>query len=170
MSVERREQRSGSMQQGGPMGRGGWGALGRPVEKPKNFKGTALRLLGYFLPQKYRLIIVLVTAIIGTAFNILGPKILGLATTKLFDCLIARFTALQHHLPSPGIDFGHIGTVLLSMPGVYIISAIFLYIQQYVMAGVAQRTMYRMRREVDEKLSRLPLKYFDSRTKGAIIR
>src|SRR5438132_5986369 len=168
MSVERREQRPGGMQ-GGPMGRGGWGALGMPVQKPKNFKGTALRLLGYFLPQKYRLIIVLVTAIIGTAFNILGPKILGLATTKLFDGLVARFTALQHHLPAPGIDFGYIGRILLILLGLYIISAIFLYIQQYVMAGVAQRTMYRMRREVDEKLSRLPLKYFDSRTHGEIM-
>src|SRR5437588_443433 len=139
MSVERREQRPGGMQ-GGPMGRGGWGALGMPVQKPKNFKGTALRLLGYFLPQKYLLIIVLVTSIIGTAFNILGPKILGLATTKLFDGLIARFTALQHHLPAPGIDFGYIGRVLLILLGLYIISAIFLYIQQYVMAGVAKRS------------------------------
>ena len=168
MSVERREQRSDGSQ-GGPMGRGGWGALGRPVEKPKDFKGTALRLLGYFLPQKYRLIIVLVTSIIGTAFNIVGPKILGLATTKLFNGLIAKFTALQHHLPAPGIDFGYIGRILLILLGLYIISAIFLYIQQYVMAGVAQRTMYRMRREVDEKLSRLPLKYFDSRTHGEIM-
>src|SRR5437588_10113241 len=143
MSAERREQRSrdqGGMQ-GGPVGRGGWGAMGRPVEKAKDFKGTALRLLGYFRPQKYRLIIVLVTAIIGTTFNIVGPKILGLATTKLFDGLIAKFTALQHHLPAPGVDFGYIGMVLLILLGLYIISAIFLYIQQYVMAGVAQRTM-----------------------------
>jgi ATP-binding cassette, subfamily B, multidrug efflux pump len=165
MSVERREERTGGTQ-GGSMGRGGWGAMGRPVEKAKDFKGTALRLLGYFRPQKYRLIIVLVTAIIGTTFNIVGPKILGLATTKLFDGLIAKFTALQHHLPAPGVDFGYIGMVLLILLGLYIISAIFLYIQQYVMAGVAQRMMYRLRREVDEKLSRLPLKYFDSRTHG----
>lgn len=169
MSVERREQRAGDMQ-GGSMGRGGgWGALGRPVQKPKDFKGTALRLLGYFRPQKYRLVIVFITAIIGTVFNIVGPKILGLATTKLFDGLIAKYTALQRHLPAPGIDFGYIGTVLLILLGLYIISAIFLYIQQYVMAGVAQRTMYRLRREVDEKLSRLPLKYFDSRTHGEIM-
>src|SRR5438309_4291487 len=169
MSVEHREQRSGGMQQGGPMGRGGWGALGMPVQKPKNFKGTATRLLGYFLPQKYLLMIVLGTAILGTTFNILGPKILGLATTKLFDGLIARFTALQHHLPAPGIDFGYIGRILLILLGLYIISAIFLYIQQYVMAGVAQRTMYKLRKEVDEKISRLPLKYFDSRTHGEIM-
>ena len=157
------------MQQGrGPMG-GGWGAMGRPVEKPKDFKGTALRLLGYFLPQKFLLMIVLGTAIIGTVFNIIGPKILGLATTKLFDGLIAKFVAIQHHLPAPGIDFGYIATILQILLGLYIVSSIFIYIQQYTMAGVAQRTMYKLRREVDEKLSRLPLKYFDSRTHGEIM-
>ena len=83
MSVERRKQRTGGMEPG-PMGRGGWGAMSRPVEKAKDFQGTLKRLLGYFLPQKYRLLIVLATAIVGTVFNIVGPKILGLATTKLF--------------------------------------------------------------------------------------
>src|SRR5947209_7546307 len=168
MSVERREQRQAS-QQGGPMGRGGWGAMGMPVQKAKDFQGTARRLLGYFLPQKYRLMIVLGTAIIGTMFNIVGPKILGLATTRLFEGIIAKYQAFQHHMPPPSVDFGYIGTVLLILLGLYIISAIFLYIQQYVMAGVAQRTMYQLRREVDEKLSRLPLKYFDSRTHGEIM-
>ena len=167
MSMERRTQ---MQQQRGPMGGGGgWGAMGRPVEKAKDFRGTALRLLGYFLPQKFLLLIVLGTAIIGTAFNIIGPKILGLATTKLFEGLIAKFVAIQHHLPAPGIDFHYIATVLLILLGLYIISAIFIYIQQYIMAGVAQRTMYRLRKEVDEKLSRLPLKYFDSRTHGEIM-
>jgi ATP-binding cassette subfamily B protein len=147
------------------MGRGGWGAMGRPVEKAKDFRGTLKRLLGYFLPQKFLLMIVLVTAIIGTAFNIVGPKILGLATTKLFEGILAKF----EHVPGAKVDFGYIATVLLILLGLYIISAIFLYIQQYVMAGVAQRTMYQLRKEVDEKLSRLPLKYFDSRTHGEIM-
>lgn len=170
MSEERREQRPAAPQQGpGPMGRGGWGAMGRPVEKAKNFRGTLRRLLGYFLPQKFLLMVVLGTAIIGTVFNIVGPKILGLATTKLFDGLLAKYQAMLRHLPAPGIDFGYIATVLLILLGLYIISSIFIYIQQYVMAGVAQRTMYRIRREVDEKLSRLPLKYFDSRTHGEIM-
>ncbi|HEX6482605.1 MAG TPA: ABC transporter ATP-binding protein [Ktedonobacteraceae bacterium] len=170
MSEERREQRPAPTQQRGPMGGGGgWGAMGRPVEKPKDFKRTALRLLGYFLPQKFLLMIVLGTAIIGTAFNIIGPKILGLATTRLFDGLIAKFVAIQHHLPAPSIDFHYIATVLLVLLGLYIVSSIFVYIQQYIMAGVAQRTMYRLRKEVDEKLSRLPLKYFDSRTHGEIM-
>src|SRR5438874_8318563 len=168
MSVERRAQQPGGMA-GGPMGRGPMGALGRPVEKPKDFKGTLKRFLVYFVPQKYRLLVVLGAAILGTTFNIVGPKILGLATTKLFDGLIAKYVAFQHHLPAPGIDFGYIRMILLILLGLYIISAIFMYIQQYIMAGVAQRTMYRLRREVDEKLSRLPLKYFDSRTHGEIM-
>src|SRR5215472_8723714 len=152
MSVERR-----GPQPGGMMGRGGggWGAMGRPGEKPKDFSKTAKRLLGYFLPQKFLLLVVLVTAIIGTAFNIIGPKILGLSTTKLFDGLIADYKAYLRHLPGPGVDFGYIGRVL--------------YIQQYVMAGVSQRAVYTMRRQVEEKLNRMPLRYFDSRTHGEIM-
>ena len=167
MSEERREQRPAPMQQGrGPMGGGGaWGAMGRPVEKPKDFKRTALRLLGYFLPQKFLLMIVLGTAIIGTAFNIIGPKILGLAITKLTEGVVAKL----RHVPGASVDFNYIGMVLLILLGLYIISSVFIYIQQYVMAGVAQRTMYRLRKEVDEKISRLPLKYFDSRTHGEIM-
>ena len=168
MSVERRAQQPGGMA-GGPMGRGGWGAMGRPVEKPKDFKGTLKRFLVYFVPQKYRLLVVLGAAILGTTFNIVGPKILGLATTRLFEGLIAKYQAFQRHQPAPGIDFKYIATVLLILLGLYIISAIFMYVQQYVMAGVAQRMVYRLRREVDEKLSRLPLKFFDSRTRGEIL-
>src|SRR5215472_3733324 len=156
MSVERR-----GPQPGGMMGRGGggWGAMGRPGEKPKDFSKTAKRLLGYFLPQKFLLLVVLVTAIIGTAFNIIGPKILGLATTKLFDGLIADYKAYLRHLPGPGVDFGYIGRVLLILLGLYLISSIFMYIQQFVMAGVSQRAVYTMRGQVEEKLNRLPLRY-----------
>ena len=168
MSVERRAQQPGGMA-GGPMGRGPMGALGRPVEKPKDFKGTLKRFLVYFVPQKYRLLVVFGAAILGTTFNIVGPKILGLATTKLFDGLLAKYRAFQLHQPAPGIDFKYIATVLLILLGLYIISAIFMYVQQYVMAGVAQRMVYRLRREVDEKLSRLPLKFFDARPRGEIL-
>src|SRR5437016_9312661 len=129
MSVERRTQQPGGMA-GGPMGRGPMGALGRPVEKPKDFKGTLKRFLVYFIPQKYRLLIVLGAAILGTVFNIVGPKILGLATTKLFEGLIAKFRGV----PGAGVDFNYIATVLLILLGLYIISAVFIYIQQYVMA------------------------------------
>jgi ATP-binding cassette, subfamily B, multidrug efflux pump len=168
-------QRGGQQQRGaiGGPGGGAWGAMGRPVEKPKNFKATALRLARYFLPQKYLLMVVFVAAILGTVFNIVGPKILGLAITKLADGFIAkvRFQFLPHPpgAVAPGIDFGYIGHILLILLGLYIVSALFMYLQQFIMAGVAQKTMYQIRKEVDEKLSRLPLKYFDSRTHGEIM-
>ncbi len=162
MSIDRSGQRPVAGPPMGPMGRG---AMGMPVQKAKDFRGTLRRFVGYFLPQKYRLIAVLVTAVIGTAFNIVGPKILGLATTKLFDGLVARYRGV----PGAKIDFGYIGEVLLILAGLYVISAIFTYIQQYIMAGVAQRTVYRLREEVEAKLSRLPLKFFDSRTHGEIL-
>src|SRR5947208_8071072 len=168
MSVERRAQQPGGMA-GGPMGRGPMGAMGRPVEKPKDFKGTLKWFLVYFVPQKYRLLVVFGAAILGTTFTIVGPTILGLATTKLCDGLIAKYQPFQRHQPAPGIDFKYIATVLLILLGLYIISAIFMYVQQYVMAGVAQRMVYRLRREVDEKLSRLTLKFFDSHPRGEIL-
>ncbi len=167
MSIDRRAQQQ--QRPGGPMGGGGWGAMGRPVEKPKNFKETAMRLLGYFMPQKILLTVVLVTAILGTVFNIVGPKILGLATTRLADGLLAKYQAILRHQPVPSIDFTYISHVLLILLGLYVISAIFIYIQQYVMAGVAQRVMYQLRKEIDAKLSRLPLRYFDSHTHGEIM-
>ncbi|EFH82598.1 ABC transporter ATP-binding protein [Ktedonobacter racemifer] len=165
MSQARNGQRPG----GGPMGGGPMGAMGRPVEKPKDFRKTFNRLLGYFAPYKIRLSIILIAAIIGTVFNIVGPKIMGLATTKLFDGLIAKYQAFLRHQPAPGIDFTYIAQILLLLLGLYVISAIFTYIQQYIMATVAQRTVYRLRREIEEKLSRLPLKFFDGRTHGEIL-
>jgi len=165
---------------------GGGRAMGRPVEKAKDFKGTLRRLLRYFLPEKYLMFIIVNTAILGTVFNIVGPKILGLATTRLFNNLIASFIVQAKNIavkkallqnpslllslsPVPGIEFGYIGRIMLILLVLYIVSAIFTYVQQYLMAGVAQRTIYKMRKEVDEKLSRLPLKYFDGRTHGEIL-
>ena len=124
MSVDRNVQRPGGPAAAGPMGRGpmggAWGAMGRPVEKAKDFKGTVTRFFAYFKPQKYRLIVVLVTAILSTVFMIVGPKILGMATTKLFEDLQAGFVALYTHRHNPGIDFTYIGTVLLILLGLYI--------------------------------------------------
>jgi ATP-binding cassette subfamily B multidrug efflux pump len=160
--VQRTEQRQQQQRGMGPWGRGG---MGMPVEKAKDFKGTFRRLVGYFMPQKYALLAVLVTAILGTTFNIVGPKILGLATTKLFEGVVLKLRGV----PGASIDFGYIARVLLILGGLYIISAIFMYIQQYIMAGVAQKMVYVLRRQVEEKLSRLPLKYFDSHTHGEIL-
>lgn len=158
-STARRQQQGPMMF--GPRG----GGFGMPVQKAKDFRGTLFRLLRYFGPQKYFLIAVLVAAILSTIFNIVGPKILGLAITKLFDGFVQKI----QHVPGATIDFAYIDRILLILAGLYLISSIFGYIQQFIMAGVAQKTVYQMRRQVDEKLAHLPLRYYDSRTHGEIL-
>jgi ATP-binding cassette subfamily B multidrug efflux pump len=157
---------------GGPRPGGGPGFLGGmrgPVEKPKDFMGTAKRLLRYFIPQKTQVTIVVMFAVLGTVFSIVGPKLLGRVTTKLFDGLIGKYGAYFLHKPMPSMDFAYIGKIILVVIGLYLLSALFNYIQQYQMAGVSQKIVFDMRRDVDEKLSRLPLKFFDSRTHGEIM-
>ncbi len=149
---------------GGPMG-----SLGKPVEKAKNFKGTLQRLLNYLKPQRTKFIIVFIFATLSTVFSILGPKIMGKAITKVAEGFGAKMLALQMHKPVPQLDFSYIGQIVLILLGLYLISAVFSYLQQYIMAGVAQRTVYNMRKEVYDKLSRLPLQFFDSRTHGEIL-
>ena len=149
---------------GGPMG-----SIGRPVEKAKNFKGTLFRLLRYLKPQRIKFITVFVFAILSTIFSIVGPKIMGKAITKIAEGFGAKMMAMKMHQPAPKMDFTYIGQIVLILLGLYLISAAFSYLQQYIMAGVAQKTVYNMRKEVDEKLSRLPLKFFDARTHGEIL-
>ncbi len=157
-------------QRPGPIGGGGaWGAMGRPPEKAKNFRGTLIRLLGYLRPHRLQLGAVFVFAIISTVFNIVGPKIMGQATTKIFEGMLAKFNAARMHRPIPKLDFGYIENIVLILIGLYVISAFFSYLQQFVMAGVAQKTVYDLRKEVDRKLALLPLKFFDARTHGEIL-
>ena len=162
MSEERRGMRPGGQGGMGWMGRGG---MGMPVQKAKNFRGTLIRLLGYFKPHTFLLLAVLVAAVISTIFNIVGPKILGSATTALFEGMALK----SEGVPGAGVDFAYIGRTLLLLSGLYIVSAVFNYIQQYLMVGVAQKTVYTMRRQVEEKFERLPLKFYDSRTHGEIL-
>lgn len=149
---------------GGPGG-GPMGGMMRPGEKAKDFKGTSRRLLRYFKPRQTQLIVVLVTAILSTVFAIVSPKITGHAITKLFEGAMAKFKGA----PNASIDFDYILHKIWILIGLYIISAAFAYIQQYVMAGVAQKTVFDMREDVNAKLNRLPLKYFDSRTHGEVL-
>ncbi|MDR7001723.1 ABC transporter ATP-binding protein [Neobacillus niacini] len=155
-----------SQKHGGPVG-GGFGFRGgmMPVQKAKDFKGTLKRLISYLKPHKIQLLAMLITAIISTIFSIVSPKIMGKATTRLFEGLMMKFRGV----PGAKIDFDYIGNIILLLIGLYILSAIFAYIQQYIMAGVAQKTVYHLRKEVEEKLNRLPLKYFDARTHGEIL-
>ncbi len=147
----------------GPMGGGPMSSFGMPVQKPKDFMGTLKRFMGYLKPYTIALVLVFAAAIISTIFNILSPKILGQATTDLFTGLLSRAKG------GPGVNFTDILHILIILAILYVISAAFNYIQQYIMSGVAQKTVYDMRKEVDEKLTRLPLKFYDSRTHGEIL-
>jgi ATP-binding cassette subfamily B protein len=146
-------------------GRGPMGGFGMPVQKAKDFKGTLRRLTGYLEPHRAALIIVIVAGIVATLFSVIGPKMLGMATTKIFEGYLARAPGR----PNARIDFGYVGGILWTLLGLYVVSATFLYLQQYLMSGVAQKTVYALRRDVEAKFSRLPLKFFDSKTHGEIL-
>jgi len=136
-----------------------------PVEKPKDFKGTLRRLLGYLRPHRWRLAVVVLMAILSTVFSILSPKVLGMATTKLYEGMVAKYQGV----PGAGVDFAYLTRILILLAGLYVISAGFGYAQQFIMASVAQRTVFDLRNDVNEKLARLPLRFFDSRTHGEIL-
>ncbi|HPG86898.1 MAG TPA: ABC transporter ATP-binding protein, partial [Spirochaetales bacterium] len=146
----------------GPGGRGpgghGPGGFGMPGEKAKDFKGTTRRLVSYLRPHLPAILFALVMAVLSTVFSIAGPKILGQAITLLFEG-VAR----------SAVDFRGIGRILALLLGLYLVSAGFNYLTQYSMAGVSQKTVYSFRKGIDEKLARLPLRYFDGRTHGEIL-
>ena len=134
-------------------------------EKAKNFKGTMKELLKYLKPYRVLIILVVMFAIGSAAFSIVGPKILGKATTKIFEGLMGKVTGAA----SSGMDFEYIGNLLLLLLGLYLISAGFSFIQGYVMSGVSQKVSYKMRKEISEKINRMPLNYFDTRTHGEVL-
>ena len=139
---------------GGPMGTG---------EKAKDFKGTMKKMLSYMGKYKIALIFVIICAVAGTIFMIVGPKILGTATTELFNGLMNKIGG------SGGIDFGRIGEILLFLLGLYIVSALFTFIQGMLMTGITQKITYRMRREISEKINRLPMNFFDKKQTGEVL-
>lgn len=144
---------------------GGRFGMMMPGQKAKDFKGTLKRLLIYLKPYKLRLLTVLFAAIVSVVFSIVSPKIMGKATTKLFEGMVLKLKGV----PRAQIDFDYIGKIIIWLIVLYVISSLFSFIQQYVMAGVAQKTVYQLRKDVYEKLSRLPLKYFDERQHGEIL-
>lgn len=159
MSNGKRPQgRPGGGHPGGPPG------MSMPGEKPKNFKATFKRLLRYLKPRQNRLIAVFIAAILSTVFMIVGPKIMGMAITELFEGAYNKLTGT-----GTGIDFGTIGQILMLLAGLYVFSSLFNYIQQYIMSTVAQDTVYDLRQDVNKKLEKLPLNYFDSRPNGEIL-
>ena len=136
-----------------------------PTEKAKDFKGTFKRLVKYLGPYLIPIIIVLAITITATVLTILAPKILGKATTEIFRGVMAKML----HLPNAGINFSRVAEILIQVSILYGLSALLNYIQQYVMAGVSQRVVKKMRKDISEKLTRLPLKFYDSRTHGEIL-
>lgn len=143
----------------GPMGRG----HGRPVEKAKDFKGTLRKLLKYLGAYKVGIGVVIFFAVLSTVFNVIGPKVLSLATTELFNGLVAKIQG------TGSIQFDRIAKILLSLLAIYLFSALMSFIQGYIMAGVAQKMTFRMRSEISEKIHRLPMAYFESKTVGEIL-
>lgn len=145
---------------GGPMGgMHGGGA------KAKDFKGTTKKLLNYLKPYRLSIIIVLIFAIGSAAFSIIGPKILGKATTKLFEGLVSKVSGEA----GASIDFTYIGNIIVLLIVLYVISSLFSFIQGFIMSGVAQKVSYNLRKEISEKINRMPLKYFDKMTHGEVL-
>lgn len=139
---------------------------GRPMgagEKAKDFKGTMKKLLKYIGRYKIAVVFVMIFAVGSTVFNIVGPKILGKATTEIFTGLVGKVSG------GKGIDFGKIGIILLTLMGLYVISALFSLVQGFIMTGVTQKLTYRMRKEISEKINRMPMNYFDTRTHGEVL-
>lgn len=144
------------------MGRGP-GAGMAPGEKAKNFKGTVAQLIRYMGKYKLGALVVLIFAIASTVFSIAGPKILGKATTELFNGLVAKVSG------QGSIDFDKIGKILLFLLGVYLISALCSFVQGWIMSGITQKICFRFREDISKKINRMPMKYFESRTVGEVL-
>jgi len=165
-----------------------------PVEKARDFGTSFRRLLGWLRPERARLVMVLVLGVASVAFTIVGPRILGHATNLLFEGVIGGqlpagitqeqvITGLREQgrdqladmlsgmqvTPGVGVDFGAIGTTLGLLAGIYLVGSLFGWVQQYLTAGLVQRTIFRLREAVDLKLARLPLRYFDSHPRGDLL-
>lgn len=147
------------MSNGRPRGHGGH----MSTEKAKDFKTAMKRLLNYMKRYRFQLVVMMIFAVGSTIFNIVGPKVLGKATTKLYEGLVSKISG------GAGIDFGKIGEILLFALGLYLISAAFSFIQGFIMTGISNQVTYNLRKDISVKINKIPLKYFESRTHGEIL-
>src|SRR6266542_645603 len=175
-------------------GGAGFMGMGMPVEKSKDFRGTLRRLLGRLRPERVTIAIVAVLAAASVAFSVVGPKLIGNATNVIFEGIIGKtlptgmtkaqaVEALRSRgqdqladmlsgtnvVPGAGVDFMQLAGILVVAVAVYVLAAFLGWLQTYLMAGVAQRTVYGLRRDVEAKLARLPLRYFDSHAHGDLL-
>lgn len=148
--------RRGPMMGSGPMMRSG--------DKAKNFKGTMKNLVEYLKPYKISIFVVIIFAIGSAAFSIVGPKILGKATTSIFEGLLSKLTG-----SGIGIDFAYVGKILMFLLILYLISAGFSFIQGFIMSGISQKVSYNLRKEISKKINLMPIKYFDTKTHGEVL-
>ena len=171
-----------------------WAGAGQPVEKASNFGPSARRLVGLLRPDRWGVLAVLALGVISVALNVIGPKILGTATDVIFagiigkqlpagitaeqaaaaaraagNATVAGVIESQHVVPGVGVDFGALAMVLMAVVGIYVGAAVFGYLQGYLLNGIVQRTVYNLRSEVEDKLNRLPLSYFDGRQRGEVL-
>lgn len=133
------------------------------AEKAKDFKTAMKRLLNYMKRYRLQLVVMMVFAVGSTIFNIVGPKVLGKATTELYEGLVSKISG------GAGIDFGKIGEILLFALGLYLISSAFSFIQGFIMTGISNQVTYNLRKDISVKINKIPLKYFESRTHGEIL-
>ena len=159
MGDNREYSKNRNMGRRGPVGHGGM----MPGEKAKDFKGTTRKILSYIGSYKIAIVLVMISAVAGTVFNIVGPKVLSKATTEIFNGLVSKVSG------GAGIDFHKIGVILLILLGLYCVSALFSFIQGYIMSGISQKLSFRMRKEISEKINRMPLAYFESKTVGEVL-
>lgn len=147
------------MSNGRPRGHGGH----MSAEKAKDFKTAMKRLLNYMKRYRLQLAVMMIFAVGSTIFNIVGPKVLGKATTELYEGLVSKISG------GAGIDFGKIGEILLFALGLYLISSAFSFIQGFIMTGISNQVTYNLRKDISVKINKIPLKYFESRTHGEIL-
>jgi len=179
----------------GPMGGGPMGGMGMPAEKSMNFGPSAKRLIGRLKPERALVVFVILLGVVSVVFSVLGPKILGQATNLIFEGFVSlqmpagvtqqqvvdqlrasgdtqqadMIASMQNIVPGQGIDFGALAAVLGLVLLLYVLASLFGWAQAYVLNGVTQRTVYRLRREVEEKIHRLPLSYFDKMQRGELL-
>lgn len=163
MSESRAPLNNASPQRRGPM-MGGPGMMRGPAEKPKDFKKTMRTLVTYLAPYRTKIIAVILIAIISTVFSIVGPKLLGKVTTKLVEGLLAYMAGTGLYT-----DFAYMGRIIAWLIGLYVLSAICTFLQGFIMAKVSNNVTYDLRRAISEKMNRLPLKYYDTKTHGEVL-
>ena len=147
----------------GPMGGPGPGGKAGVV-KPKDFKGTTKKLIkGYLAKYKIKLLVVFIFAVASTVFTIVGPKVLGNATTEIYNGIMSKISG------GTGIDFGKLGQILLTVLSLYLISSICSFVQGYIMSEISQNVAYKLRQDLSIKINKLPMKYFDKKTNGEVL-